>query len=192
MDNYLLGPGVLSVQPNPQNQYHKPYNLIEHKGIIQTEPDTFHITRDSGKNCSPIFFLLIGIIDTVISIPRLPNSMIPLAFGICFIFVGLMLSCISNQSAYINLYPNSISIIKKKSCSRKTLVYNLEELERIDFTHQREDNEKNNYFLNIVRKNGNSENILHFISYSGTLFTADEIEYFLYTVNTHIQTKRRV
>lgn len=192
MGNYPLEPGVLNVQPNPQNQYHKPYNLIEHKGIIQTKPDTFHITTDSGKNCNPLFFLIVGIIFTIISIPFLPNSMIPLVFGICFIFVGLLLSCMSNQSAYIILYPNSINIIKKVSFSRKTLIYNLEELERIEFNYQRENNEKNNYFLNVVRKNGIFENILHFISYSQTLFTADEIKYFLFTVNNHIQARRRV
>ena len=150
MSNYQIQPGVLNVQPNPQNQYNKSYNLIQHKGIIQTEPDTFHITRDSGKNCSPCFFFLLGFIAIFISFTsgsyEIGKFVISLTLGIIFILVGLMASCISNQNAYIILYPNSIGIIKKASCYRKTFVYNLEELERIDFINQRENNGKNNYF----------------------------------------------
>jgi len=196
MSNYQLQPGVLNIQPNPQNQNNKSYDLIQHKGIIQTKPDTFHITRDSGKGCISYFCFILGFIGIFISITsrrkEIEKLVISFALGLCFILVGLISSCISNQNAYIILYQNSIGIIKKASCYRKTLVYNLEELERIDFIYQRENNKKNNYFLNIVRKNGNTENICHFISYSRILFTSDEIDYFLYKVNNHIQTKRRV
>ena len=197
MSNYQLQPGVLSVQPNPQNQYNKTYNLIEHKGIIQTEPDTFHITRDSDKGSSPCLCFLLGFIGIFISIISIRNeiaiSVFSLTFGLCFILGGLLSSCLPNQNAYITLYPNYIGIIKKKSCYRKkTFVYTLEDLERIDFINLRENNDENNYYLNVVRKNGNIENICHFISYSRILFTSDEIEYFLYKVNNHIQTNRRV
>ena len=191
MSNYQLQPGGLFILPNPQNLYD-----IQNSGIIQTEPNTFHIIRDSDKSCHPCICFLLGFVGILISIIYLFNekgiSMLFLLFGIGFSLIGLMIACTSNKNVYITLNPNSISLIKKASCYRKTFVYNLEDLERLDFIYQRESNDKNNYFLNIVRKNGNIENICHYICYSRILFTSNEIDYFLYKVNNHIQTKRRV
>jgi hypothetical protein len=188
---YPLEPGALNVQPNPLNQYNKSYNSIEHKGIIQTEPDTFYITTDYGKKNTSICLVFLGIINIVFSIFNIKNSFPSLILGLFLIICALISSGTSSKKSYIILYPNSIGIIKRSTCSKKNLVYNIEELERIDFIYEREDNKKNKYTLNVVRKNGNIDNILNFISYSKILFTSDEIEYFLYTVNNHIQAKMR-
>ena len=47
------------------------------------------------------------------------------------------------------------------------------------------------YDLKVVEKNG-KEDVIFNKGGPSKLFTSDEIEYFLYTVNTHIQTKMKV
>jgi len=193
---YPLEPGALMVQPNPPNQNIKSYDSIQHKGIIQTKPDTFYITKDYGKKCHPCFLLFLGILNIIFSIGSnsrdFSNSVIGLSLGLFFTIIGLMLSCSSEENASVILYSNSISITKRKTCYQKQFLYNLEDLERIDFIYEREGNKKNIYSFNVVRKNGEIDNILKFITYTRILFTPEEIEYFLYKVNNHIHSKIRV
>jgi hypothetical protein len=47
ISNFPLQPVALNVQPIPQNQYCKPYSLVQHKGIFQTETNTFFLKSSS-------------------------------------------------------------------------------------------------------------------------------------------------
>ena len=110
-----------------------------------------------------------------------------------FTLISIVL-CRINYTTFFILGPNNLTIIQKATCNRKYRTYNQGELERMDFTHSTERRRKNvlyNYTLNIVRKNGTIDPILK-LGNNVPLFTDDEIEFFLYTVNTHIQTKMRV
>jgi hypothetical protein len=93
------------------------------------------------------------------------------------------------------LGPNTLTVIKKAICNKKCTIFNPGDLERIDLTYTQSKGRKNktvnNYILKVVEKNGNIDVIFN-IGSRTILFTSDEIEYFLYTVNTHIQTKMRV
>ena len=101
----------------------------------------------------------------------------------------------TSVSFFIVLGSNNLTVIQKAICNRKITIYNPGELERIDFTYitrkEKGNKTSHKYELNVVRKNGNTESIFDFGSDS-IAFTQDEMEYFLYTVNTHIQTKMRV
>jgi len=193
---YPLEPGTLNVQPNPPNKNNISYNPIQHKGIIHTKPDTFYITRDSGIKCSPGFIFTLGILIIFCSLlsDRTDHSepIFFLVLGIFLIIISLMVFCTKDQNAFIILYSNSISITKRKSCYRKQFLYNLEDLERIDFIYERVDNKKNIYSFNVVRKNGEIDNILKYTSFTRILFTSEEIRYFLYIVNNHIKAKKIV
>ena len=100
------------------------------------------------------------------------------------------------HSAFFILGPNSLTVIKKAMCNKKCTIYNPGDLERIHFTNTlskkgKRNDTVNNYILIVVEKNGNIDVIFNTGSKT-ILFTSDEIEYFLYTVNTHIQTKMKV
>ena len=129
----------------------------------------------------------------------MPAFIIEIIFFACI----LILSCRTFHSVFIILGPNTLIVISKAACYKRSKIYDPGELERIDFTCNIEKelfldkrkkggySFKNRYLLNIVAKNGHLDNALN-ISSSSILFTSDEMEYFLNVVNTHIQTKMRV
>ena len=174
INNYPLQPTPLNVQPVPQNQYYKPYSLVQHKGILQTETNTYYITM-----WGTVLFL--------------PETLLPFIFGLVFTSVSIAFCCKMYTTTFFILGPNNLTVIQKAICNKKYRSYNPGELERVDFTHTRRrgKNAINNYTLKIVRKDGTIDHILN-VGSSDPLFTEDEIEFFLYTVNTHIQTKMRV
>ena len=141
----------------------------------------------------PIIFSFVGFSIICCTGIFLPLTLFPFIVGLIFTSCSLMCCCTMYNSIFIVLGPNNLTVIQKAICNKKITIYNPGELERIDFiyTKGKKNEAKNNYVLKIVRKNGSSDCILDVGSIS-ILFTIDEIEYFLYTVNTHIQTKMRV
>ena len=195
MSNFPVPPEVLSVQPIPQNQYNKPYSLIQHKGILQTETNTFYIKTGCPMKILPIIPLFIGSFIIIPTGLYLPETLPAFIFGLIFIPCSIICFCKMYHSAFIMLGPNTLTVIKKAICNKKCTIFNPGDLERIDLTYTQSKGRKNktvnNYILKVVEKNGNIDVIFN-IGSRTILFTSDEIEYFLYTVNTHIQTKMRV
>jgi len=203
MNNFSLQPGVLNYQPNPQNQNNKSYSSVEHKGIFQTEPNTFYITTGRCRKITPYILFFISLLSIVYTAFHLPQKLPAFIIGIIFFICILTLSCITFHSVFIILGPNTLTVISKSACYKKSKIYNPGELERIDFTCNKEKDLfldkrkkggysfKNRYLLNIVAKSGYLVNALNVPSGS-ILFTSDGMEYFLNVVNTHIQTKMRV
>ena len=92
--------------------------------------------------------------------------------------------------------PNTLTIMKKATCRKKTNIYNPGELERIEFNYRYtleagDRRYTHKYTLIVVPTNGDVDNIFE-VGSSNRLFTIEEMEYFLYYINTHIQTKMRV
>lgn len=191
--NYPMQPVVLNVQPVPQNQYYKPYSLVEHKGILQTEPNNFHITTGCCMKSIPYIFFIIGFSIIWCTFLFLPDTLIPFLFGVIFTSCSIVFCCRIYNNTFIILGPNNLTIIRKAICNKKISIYSPGELERVEFKYTKGTgkNNTNNYVFNVVRKDGTVDYILS-VGSSSILFTPDEIEYFLFTVNTHIQTKMRV
>ena len=85
--------------------------------------------------------------------------------------------------------PNSLTVTKKALCGKTTTIYNPGELLRIEFTYNKYkwlSNAKNNYDLKIFPPNDLPDTILS-IGSNSTVFTLEEIEYFHYRINKHIQ-----
>ena len=197
MNNYPLQPTTLNVQNIPPNQYYKPYSLVQHKGILQTENNTFYITEGSTEKCVPfiplfvsLFFILFGILKE--SFAALILALVCIIFSIIAFFSHI-------HSIFIVLGPNALTVIKKALCHKKTIIYNTGDLERINFTETKVKGKtigkKGNYDgykyeFTVVSKSGNVDLIYNKFA-SSEIFTSDEIEYFLYTVNTHIQKTTR-
>ena len=91
---------------------------------------------------------------------------------------------------------NNLTVIQKYFCSKKTFIYNQGELLRIDFIYDLKPCRSNkgpnyDYKLDVILINGSSERILA-VGGVCSVFTQEEINYFLYIINTHIQTKMKI
>ena len=106
--------------------------------------------------------------------------------GAFLCYMGFLSFFRKYNDVYFIMDSNNLIVIKKELCRKKTHIYNPGELIRIDFNHN-----ENNYSLVIVVKNGNNDNIFNIKAFV-PIFTNEEIDYFLYYINTHIQTKMRV
>ena len=129
----------------------------------------------------------------IINILFVSENILLFIFGLFITAVSMIFCYAGYHSMFIVLGSNNLNVIHKSICLKDITTYKPWELERIDFTYSAVEGNKTShiYDLKVVKKNGNTESILYLNSKS-IRFTQDEMEYFLYTVNTHIQTKMRV
>jgi len=83
INNYPLQPTPLNVQPVPQNQYYKPYSLVQHKGILQTETNTYYITTGCCIKSIPIIFFIVGFCIIICFIYFTKNKIFLFNFFLC-------------------------------------------------------------------------------------------------------------
>lgn len=129
----------------------------------------------------------------IINILFVSGNILLFIFGLFITAVSMIFCYAGYHSMFIVLGSNNLNVIHKSICLKDITTYKPGELERIDFTYSAVEGNKTShiYDLKVVKKNGNTESILYLNSKS-IRFTQDEMEYFVYTVNTHIQTKMRV
>jgi len=196
-NSYQLQPMSLNAQPIHQNQYHKPYSLVQHRGILQTENNTYFLTFGFFYKIIPFLPFFVGLLFIMPSVFFLPEALYPFILGFIFITWSIIFCFKAHYCVFIILGPNTLTVIKKGICNKKCAFYNPGDLERIEFTETKERGKSRRsgyifcYVLKVVEKNG-KEDVIFNKGGPSKLFTSDEIEYFLYTVNTHIQTKMKV
>ena len=129
----------------------------------------------------------------IINILFVTGNILLFIFGLFITAVSMIFCYAGYHSMFIVLGSNNLNVIHKSICLKDITTYKPGELERIDFTYSAVEGNKTShiYDLKVVKKNGNTESILYLNSKS-IRFTQDEMEYFVYTINTHIQTKMRV
>ena len=114
--------------------------------------------------------------------------------GTIFIGVGLYLFCELNNSVYFIMGPNIFTVMKKATCRKIGHIYNSGELQRVavDYRYSkgRKGNHYHNYSVIVFPTKESADNIFSLCSRI-PLFTKEEIDYFLYYINTHIQTKMK-
>ena len=186
--------------PQPIIQYNNAYqqytniNQINHKGISQVDENTFYITTGCCFKLFPYIFILFG--SAFIAFWILDGSIIPGLFGILFAFLGICMFFNLFNNIYFVMGPNSLIVMKKAACRKKTQIYNAGELQRVEFNYSYSSrrhgkNPSHNYKLVVFPTNG-KEDFIFEVGSSSRIFTNEEIEYFLYYINNHIQTKMRV
>ena len=116
MSNFPLQPGVLNIQPNPQNQNIKSYSSVEHKGFIQTEPNTFYITTGRCRKITPYILFFVSLLIIVLTSFHLPKKLPAFIIEIIFFTCILTLSCITFHNVFIILGPNTLTVICKAAC----------------------------------------------------------------------------
>ena len=122
------------------------------------------------------------------------NEFFASIIGIIFFVVGILLFFKMYNNIYFIIGPNTLTVTKKAVCGKMTTIYNPGELLRVEFNYNRAynpSNAKNNYELIVVPTNSQPDRIISLGS-ACSVFTIEEIDYFLYHINSHIQTKMRV
>lgn len=92
---------------------------------------------------------------------------------------------------------NNLKVERKALCGKKIYNYNAGELLRVEFFYDFSrgdgvsEGDSHKYYIWVFPLNGDTVKILHF-PFDFPVFTSEEIEYFNYVINNHIQTKMRV
>ena len=181
---------------NIENKNYNNFSEMKHKGIYHPKENTFNISTGCCYRCIPLIFFFIGcpLMGIPFLVGKLDGSIIPALAGFCIFICGL-LACFKmyTYTSFI-MGLNNLKVVKKALCWKKTLIYNPGEILRVDFIYKITDNKNDeggishNYSLFIIHRNEKRELILN-ASCGCPLFTQEEINFFLYTINNHIQTK---
>ena len=202
--NYSSQPGAVIVQAQPvyKSEYQQYNNIsqINHKGIYQIDENTFYISTGCCFTIFPFIFFFVGLFLMVLPIIQIGdgNYFISSIIGFIFFIIGLVMFFKMYNKILFFMGPNTLTVTKKAVCGKQTRIYNPGELQRVEFNYNYSyDHSGNrggylhNYNLIIVPTRGNVDNIFS-IGSSLPTFTVEEIDYFLYYINTHILTKMRV
>ena len=196
-------PEIYSSTPIYQNNYQNMNNISEvpTKGIKQINSNTFLISTGCYFLYMLYFILFLAflaffgsILTIIYGSPELGTFLGPLAGIIIFIFF-----CKERAKTYTDIYfilnDNSLKIIKK-SCFKKEEIYSYAEINEVKFDFYENYNERSkkiyyDYYLyiNLNSADNKKETLFEIKQTSKKRFTQEEINYFLYIVNKHIQTK---
>ena len=192
LNNYPGQTGGMFIQP-PQNNinYENIKNIGEIPHLLFTQPDdnTFLISS-KGFLITPIIMICAS----------LPFFIIPIVVGdpvmyIMFFFASLAVlisicSCINTEiSIYFILGQNNITVVKNTVCKKKNIFYNSGELLRVECQQNFRKRKKGlRLVYEIVFITTKGPEKIYGVN-SASSFTPNEIGYFLYVVNKHIQTK---
>jgi hypothetical protein len=148
----------------------------------------------------PFIFAGFGIFLMLLPVTEIGegNFNIAAICGVIFFAIGIYLFFKLNNSVIFVMGPNTLTVIEKATCRKKTRIYNPGELQRIalDYRYIYRHSEgsggtggyMHEYSLIVFRTTEGAANIFS-VSSSSPEFTSEEIDYFLYYINTHIQTK---
>ena len=197
--NYpIQNSGIIQTQGISQINYQNYQNIsqVSNKGIIQKDKNTFIISSGYQGKFLPLCLIIFGIIFILFGIVSIAfDAFIVIICGLVFLIIGIMLC--NHKKIYFIIGPNNLTVINKTNCSKKVYAYNPGQLLRVDFIYNlginivANSNHKYNYILNIVLSNGQVVNI--FTSTSNVpKFTLEEINYFLYFINNHIQNNMKI
>ena len=190
---------IVQTQGIPQINYQNYQNIaqVRHQGISQKGQNTFKISSGYQGQCLPTCLMVFGIIEIIYGLLAIAYQSIniSLIIGIIFLISGIILY--NSKKIYFIMGPNNLTVTNKACCNNKVNVYNPGQLQRVDFIYDlgsnivANRNNMHNYILNIVLSNGQVINV--FTTSSNTpKFTFEEISYFLYFINNHIQNNMRV
>ena len=195
-------PGSVSLRIN-QNPYKNYSNIsqIRHKGIYQLNQNTFHISTGCCFKSFPIIFFSVGFIWIILPAAIAKTGYYFIAtssFGLIFLCVGICLFFRMYNNIYFIMGQNTLTVIKKAMCRKIKTIYNPGELKKIEFNHdyslsydfEGDSSYIHKYDLVVVQTNGDVDNIFSLGS-SNSIFTLEEIDYFLSFINDHIQTKMK-
>lgn len=191
----------IPIPQNPGINYEQISNVnqVNHQNIYQTDSGSLYLSLGCCFKIFPIIFFVLGLgLIPLFTVVKGNNGYIVTAIGVVFILVSLYMMFRGYYTVYFYMGINDLTVTKKALCGKNTVVYGPGELISIelshDVTHRRKKGKKrnmHNYQLDIETTN-NGVNTVFRVGQSTKLFTDEEIGYFNYIINLHIQTKMRI
>ena len=205
------GYNMYQQNPMPNQQYVLPQNAaidyqqitnvnqIQHMGIYQPDVGSLYLSLGCCFKIFPIIFLILGLgIIPLFIVVKGNNGYICTAIGVLFVIISIVMMFKGYYTVYIVMGVNDLTLTKKALCGKNTTTYGPGELLSIELSHDithkyRKGRERkmHNYQLDITTSD-NSVSTVFRVGQNTRLFTLEEIDYFNYVVNFHIQTKMRI
>ena len=191
-------PNEIIPSENINDNYEKYNNISEvhNSGIKQPKKNKFYISTGCHFLYMLIFTFIVGFLAIFLSIlciiygePEPGTFLGPIA-GIMLMYYSIKLRCKTYNNIYIILGNNTLTVIKSSGIQQEEKVYKSGELKEVKFISIID--KFYSYKLDFVLNENNTENILNIDRNSSQLYTQEEINYFLYVVNKHIQTNMMI
>ena len=184
--------------PAPQINYAQYSNVeqVHHRGVHQPDANTLYVSTGCCFKIFPIIFLIfgLGLSPACLYADNVIGAIAGTVVGVLFIAISIIMMFIGYYSVYFYLGDNTLTVTKKALCGRKVTLFGPGQLVSIelkhDITYTGRDN-LNNYQLDIISVGGATDTVFR-VGQNSPLFTYEEIGYFNYVINTHIQTRMRI
>jgi hypothetical protein len=187
---------IQSTTPVYQTQYEKYKNITEipHKGIYEIDEDTFFISDGCCYLAFPSLFIIIGIGEIFmcfylffINKMNYQIFIFVLIHAMGFILIGICYIHCTYSAVYFIKGSNSLTVIKKSLINKeKKMIYRAGELEKVEFDYNNDCKK-----CVVIQLANGKKDIIFQLECSCCTFTKEEVEYFLYHINSHIYNKMR-
>ena len=175
-------------------------NQLPHRGIKQVDDNTFYVTKKCCEKLAPIFWILISLIFVSVIIWAEVNAgtIISCIFGSFFTLIGFYMLCKLYHKVYFQINPNSIRVREVALLGWRTKIYGPGQITNIDFSYNGSNEVGNqssyNYSIAIYQNIPNlpEKNVVFSSGGDKQLYTTEEICYFNYIMNHHIQTNMNI
>jgi len=176
-------------------------NQIAHINMVQPDVGSLYISLGCCIKIFPIIFLILGLgIIPLFVVVKGNNGYICSAIGALFVIASIVMMIKGYHTVFFLMGANDLTITKKALCRTETTVYGPGELLSIELSHDithrtsrksRRMRKIHNYQLDIVTSDNSVSQVFR-VGQSSPMFTPEEIDYFNYVINFHIQTKMRI
>ena len=193
-DNSNQAPGFI-LPSNIDFSKYTNINQLNHRRINQIDSNTFNISKtcdDETCNACICFVCIIAFIIVLI-LGIINDNILLTIFGAIMILIGICAIvelCCNLKSVTFILGPNDITV-EEMGCDKKVTKFYAGQLSKVEITCQLAKNDCVKYSYKILfkmRNNAKDKNILE-ITGNNEVYTPEEIGYFNYVMNHHIQTK---
>lgn len=174
-------------------------NQIAHINMVQPDVGSLYLSLGCCFKVMPIIFLILGLgIIPLFLVVKGNNGYICTAIGALFVIASIIMMIKGYHTVFFLMGVNDLTVTKKALCRTDTTVYGPGDLLSIelshDITHKTNKGRRrtiHNYQLDIVTSDNSVSQVFR-VGQSSRMFTPEEIDYFNYVINFHIQTKMRI
>ena len=165
-------------------------NQFNSKNIHQIDSNNIYLSLGCCFKIVPIIFFLVGLAAALSAFAHGFGGYIACGIGVIFLIISIVWGCKNYYSVYFTMGDSALIMVKKSLLRRKTKVFRFGELHSIELKEIKAKGGRMHYLLDVTYTNMRTETEFH--EQSGVpLFTHEEMGFFNYIINRHIQTKMR-
>ena len=175
-------------------------NQISHINMYQPDVGSLYISLGCCIKIFPIIFLILGLgIIPLFVVVKGNNGYICSAIGALFVIASIVMMIKGYHTVFFLMGVNDLTVTKKALCRTETTVYGPGELLSVELSHdithrttkKGRRRRMHNYQLDIVTSDNSVSQVFR-VGQNSPMFTPEEMDYFNYVINFHIQTKMRI